>query len=404
MTNPTGTTFISYRRKQADIAEALVTSLHEHGIPTWRDVSDLRTEPTQQELKRVLDDPTLAGGVVVVSEDVADSEIILELELPALHDRWQAEDGFFVVVALCPGIGYDDAADILSASPTLFDFVDWNMIKLDSTGKSPEDADEVATSILKERVRLVHDHLPADQPLSCSLDTYNSPSYRSQPAATIDWSPYFSDSLPSPTIWSQRLLPTLREVIDVVEQSAPGRSLHFRGQVHLPAAFALGRCLRSTRDVEAAWLQSPPTGDRELWNLRADEEDSPLEGDLHVNDVTGSDLALLVSISNDVEPAVGSTKPSLPDFNGVLELTLGDDIGSQLNASEAAHAADVFRRMVQEALSELSSTSKLHLFIAGPAGLAFLFGQQSNTFPPIQTYLLETSQGERTYRPAALFR
>lgn len=402
MTDPTGKMFVSYRRSQADIAEALITSLHEHGIRTWQDISDLRAEPTQPEIRNVLEveNPELAGGIVLVSEDVTKSDIILELELPGLHNRWKNEEEFFVVVALCPGIDYDDANEILSESPTLLDFSDWNMIKLESTADTPAAADDVATAVLTERVRLNHERLDTDHPLNVSLDTYAPPSYASRPAVTIDWSSYFADGAPTPYRWNQRLLPRLQRVINLVEESAPGRSLRVRGQAHLPAAFALGRCLQTTRGIDATWLQHS-AGQHNPWNLHTDQQDSGLESDLHVNDITGSDLAVLVCVTNEIDAAVGRSKSSLPDFGGVLELSLGDDIGSSLNVSEAAHAAHVFRQEVQSALNELSATSTIHLFMAAPAGLAFLFGQQSNTFPEIQTYLLETTDGARTYQPAA---
>jgi len=399
MTDPNGEMFVSYRRNQADIAEALVKSLHEHGIRTWRDVSDLRTEPTQAELRRVLDGSDLAGGIVLVSEDVAESEIILELELPELHDRWRNDEDFFVVIALCPGVDYDDAEEILGECPTVRDFSGWNMIKLGSQAETPAAADDVTTDVLTERVRLIHEQLNDDEPLDCSIDTYGPPTYSPQPTVAIDWSSYFADGLPTPRIWDQRLIPRLNEVIDIVEESAPERPLRFRGHARLPTAFALGRCLQTTRGVDTTWLQRSG-GQHNPWNVHSDAEESGLDGDLHVNNVSGSDLAVLVSVTNEVDPAVGRSDSELPDFGGVLELSVGDDVGSSLTSSEAAHAAGVFQQEIQRALNQLSATSTIHLFMAVPVGLAFLFGQQTNTFPPVQTYILP--DGERTYQQAAV--
>ncbi|MFC6965007.1 SAVED domain-containing protein [Halocatena marina] len=405
MTNLTGKMFFSYRRNQDDVAEFLVESLHEYGIRTWQDISDLKPEPTQDEIRTVLEveNSELAGGIVLVSDDVFDSEFILEVELPHLHNRWKNEQQFFVVVALCPGVEYDDASEILSESPTVLDFSNWNKIKLGSKADTPVAADDVATAVLTERIRLNHKQLDADQPLGCSLNTYGSSSYATQPVVTIDWSSHFKDGLPAPRLWNQRLIPRLHRVIDILEGAAPGRSVHVHGQAHLPAAFALGRCLRTTRGIDATWLQQS-NGKQEPWSLHIDEQESGFDGDLHVNDIAGSDLAVLVSGTNEVNAVVGRSKQTLPDFAGVLELSLGDDIGSLLSAPEAVHAARLFQREVQSALNELSATSTIHLFMAAPAGLVFLYGQQSNTFPSIQTYLLETTDGERTYRPAALLK
>jgi len=75
----------------------------------------------------------------------------------------------------------------------------------------------------------------------------------------------------------------------------------------------------------------------------------------------------------------------------------------ELSPAQAAHAADVFRTKVRDAIKELPKTSlpktsTIHLFMAGPTGLAFLFGQNSNTLRPIQTYLYSKDEGR--YYPA----
>lgn len=398
MTEITGNTFISYRRSQVDIVEGLVASLHEHGIPTWRDLTDLRTEPTQKELRRVIRDSSTSSGVVVVSQDTPKSEIILELELPELHARWCDNEDFYVVVALCPGVDYDEAAEILDQSPRVRDFSPWNMIKLRFGANNTVAFDEVSRTLLAERLRLIHDKREADQSLQCSLDTYGSRSYPTPLDLTIDWSHHFEDDFPTSGVWDNRLLPALRNVIDQVEQKAPGRQLRFRGQALIPATFALGRVLRSTRNIDASWLQ--PIGNNELepWSLQTTEKATGLSDQLDVFDVTSSHLAVLLSITNDVEPAVGRTDASLPDFGGILHLTLDDELGTHLSAQQAKNVANIFREKVQLALNDLTATSKIHLFMAIPTGLSFLLGQQTNTFPAIQTYVLETSNGERTYQ------
>lgn len=403
MTDPTEKTFLSYRRSQADIAETLVTALQEHGIPVWQDISDLKTRPTQTELKNVLRSSEINSGIVLVSEDVVESEIILELELPELMDRWQDKEEFSVVVALCPGVDYDDGSDILSASPTPHDFSTWNMDKLKSDVESPKMAADIVEDILQARVRLAHEILPDDQPLYCSLDTYRPPSHDPKPTVAIDWSPHFETGFPSPTVWDERLVPSLSTVTDIIERVAPGRSLQFRGQAHLPATFALGHILRATRGIRTSWMQEDPYGGApEEWHLGIDEEPIKVVSNFEEKDVIGSDLAVCVSLTNEVNAAVGRSKSTLPEFNGMLELSLEDKPGATITPSQAVYITNVFREKVQKAINELSATSTIHLFMAVPAGLSFLFGQQSNTFPGIQTYILETTDQGRIYCPAAL--
>lgn len=89
----------------------------------------------------------------------------------------------------------------------------------------------------------------------------------------------------------------------------------------------------------------------------------------------------------------------LPDFNAMLHLTPKDGPGVELTPGQAVHAAEVFRTEVRDAIKKLPKTSTIHLFMAGPMGLAFLSGQKSNTLRPIQTYLYNKDNGE--YYPAA---
>lgn len=402
MTNPMGQVFLSYKHSHQELAEALDVSLREHGIPIWRDVRDIGPDPLQAQIIDDLNDPDLAGGIVLVSEDVAESDIILEIELPGLYERWQDDDEFFVVVVLCPGVGYDDAEEILGASPTPYDFSQWYMESLQSSSDlaGPTAFDDVVTAVLERRLQGVLETLSAEEPIECSLDTYNRPSYPDVLAINIDWSPHFDTGLPAASIWNDRFHPALETVVNQLQQTAPGRSLRFRGRAHLPAAFAVGHTLQTTRGIDAAWMQADGTGGFTPWTTNQDHEESGLHATLETRDVTGSDLAVFASISDDVAPEVGQTKSDLPEFNGILELFYEMDRAPKLTASQAAHVAAVFRDELRSSLNDLPNTSTIHLFMASPLGLAFLFGQQTNTLPPIQTYLLDTSDGPRVYRPA----
>lgn len=67
---------------------------------------------------------------------------------------------------------------------------------------------------------------------------------------------------------------------------------------------------------------------------------------------------------------------------------------AELSPAQTAHVADVFRTKVRDAVKKQPKTSTIHLFIAGPTGLAFLFGRNSNTLRPIQTYLYSKDEGQ----------
>lgn len=397
MTDPTGHVFLSYKHEQKDVATFLQTELERHGVPIWRDIFDLKPEPLRDEIIEQLENPETASGIALVSDGVTDSDIILNDELPGFKNRWDADDDFFVVVVLCPDVDVGDAKSILDEAPILHGFSAWKMLPLEAT--TSEKATKIIETGLAERIERIDEYLADGVPIECSLDTYESPAHDIDPAIAIDWSQSFEQGPPSQDVWDQRLIPALARVTDSLNQNAPGRPLRFRGHTRLAAAFAVGYCLPTTRQVPATWLQPTDSAGSTEWTLDIETEESGVEGDLQRRPNHGSELAVLVNIATDVQPELNQMHDELPDFNAVLRLTpeAGPDV--DLTPAQAAHAADVFRTEVRGAIKKLPNTSTIHLFMAGPMGLAFLFGQNSNALRPIQTYLFNKDNGR--YYPAA---
>lgn len=399
MTDPTGKVFLSYKHKQADTADLLEDALWDNGVPVWRDQSDQPSEPLESGLEHIIEDKQqIAGGIGLISEDVAASDVILDVELPRFRERWEADDTFFVVIVRCPNLGVSDTKAILSKSASLHDFSSWYMEQLDEM--TPEAAADIADFVLQQRLTKLDAALNDGQPITCSLDTYEEPAYKPRPALRIDWSQHFDPGPPSQGIWNQRLVPALTTVTDRIRSEAAGRPIRFRGHSHLPASFALGRCLQATRNVKATWMQADQAGNTQAWSLDKNTEESGISAEFTRKNASESDLAVLVSISDNVRPEVANTVSELSDFRGILEFTPDDGPDVKLTPDQAGHAASVFRTEIRETVNKKAPVSKIHLFMAVPTGLAFLFGQQTNTFPPIQTYILP--DGRQTYHKAVL--
>src|SRR5207237_5536256 len=66
-TVPTGRCFICYKRERLPEIVTLVAALHDHGIPTWQDVSNLDYFHTEQRIADVLNDPATASEVLWIS-------------------------------------------------------------------------------------------------------------------------------------------------------------------------------------------------------------------------------------------------------------------------------------------------------------------------------------------------
>ena len=107
MTDPTGCSFVSYRRSRSGECVRLVASQRERGIPTWRDVDDMDTEPTETELRRILNDDSVANAVLWLSPETAGSSMIRKVEAPVALERHGRHDGFFIVPVAAGGLGYE---------------------------------------------------------------------------------------------------------------------------------------------------------------------------------------------------------------------------------------------------------------------------------------------------------
>ena len=95
MTDPTGRSFLSYRRTRLNEARLLIEAQHDVGIPTWQDLSDLDEGHTDALLREALAADTTANAVCWLTPDVEKSDVITRTELPGILKRIDQNDGFF---------------------------------------------------------------------------------------------------------------------------------------------------------------------------------------------------------------------------------------------------------------------------------------------------------------------
>ena len=114
------------------------------------------------------------------------------------------------------------------------------------------------------------------------------------------------------------------------------------------------------------------------------------------------DYALLVSVTNDVTDDYSVSKMGLPLRSAVHVAPTEPREGRiQVGSGEATHIARLAVDSLRAAWTDHGKRGTIHLFLAAPAGLAFLIGQQLNTFAKVQTY--EHVPGDPIpYKPAAL--
>ena len=203
--------------------------------------------------------------------------------------------------------------------------------------------------------------------------------------------------------WKDHLLPALETVAQSCEQHAAGHPIIAEGLCALPAAVALGTTFLATRRLPLGWRQVAQKRSPEVWSLAEQLEQSGFAARVSSASVSGNDLALLVSVASNVEPAFAASRPQLPAFRGMVVVTKPGDYPHDIQTP--GKAADVVR-VVSEGLrrtrDDFQPRGTLHLFLAVPAGLAVMIGQTLNTFGPIQTYEHVATDAVGIYQPAAL--
>ena len=407
MTDPTGRSFLSYRRSRSEECARLIASQRERGVPTWRDVDDLNTEPTETELRRVLRDDGIANVVLWISPETAGSLMIRNVEAPIAFERHGRDDGFFVVPVAAGGLGYQEAAAAIRNSVSLSNVANWNTIKLEADPATDADIAKVANQVLKQRLRAIDARLQEGTPLRISFNTRRAVGLQAGSALIIDWSHRFGGDYnreASAADWQRKLLPALTDVKKAIEQMLPHRQLLISGFASLPAATALGCELMATSGIDTAWEQRMPDGDVQIWSLKGGREDAGFSANTLDGELGSGDLAVLVSVNNDVTQAVASSEGEIGPFRAYVHLNRDDSRqGAVLETS--GQAVDLARKTVEaarKARGEYAIGGRVHLFMAVPAGLAMLIGQLLNTLGPIQTYEHVQSNPIGIYRPAAL--
>ena len=407
MTDPTGRSFLSYRRSRSDESQRLIAALRERGIPTWRDVDDMNTEPAEDELRRILQHNDTANAILWITPETAQSGMITKAEAPVAFERHSRKDGFFIVPVAAGGLDYAGAAAALDNYSGLTDISGWNIIKLESDPANDADIAKVANSVLKQRLQTIDHRLPPGEPMHISLNTRQTTGHRTGKALIIDWSHRFGglqNRDASAADWQNKLLPTLAEVRQTIQQTVTGRSVVADGLLSLPAATALGCCFMATAGPDIAWRQRMPDRSIHIWTIQAETEDSGFETETSAGSVDATDLAVMVSVNNNVSHAVAASFAWPRPFRAYTHIKRADSAQSVTLASPG-QAIDVARKTIaaaRYARNKYNISGRVHLFTAAPAGLAMLIGQMLNTLGPIQTYEHIQSNASGHYQPAAL--
>jgi hypothetical protein len=387
MTDVTGRTFLSYCRARSHEAELLVKAMREHGIPTWQDISNLEEGPTPQQLRTVLTDPATASALIWVTPEVNTSNYIRRIEVPSITQRAVKGDGFFAVVAAAGGLTYAEAAKAATENTGIDDLRLWNMHQIKTDPITAKEAADIARQILRWRIVEIHRRLPPDEPLRLRLHTWSPPPNILGDAWQIDWSHHFNGTRHAPpAAWDHVLWPALRKITQTIKVEAHGRRFIVCGKPTLSAAAALGSLLPAVSTVPLSFAQERPGAPTQEWSLGAVQEDSGFTCRVVDHDPGGHALAVLVSVADNVSRVFGNSR-GLPTFRALARIEKEGALRHTVETpGQALDVALKVRDAIQQARQESIGVRSVHLFMAGPVGLAMLIGQLLNTVGPVTVY------------------
>lgn len=403
MTDPTGPIFLSYKRERADEAALLVDALRDHGVPTWQDVSDLPSDVTETALDQVLSDPSTSGAVLLATPEVEHSHVIRKIEVPRIFGRAADRDGFFVIPIAAGKLGYADMERVLGPGLGLTDIAGYNVTRATTDPLDGEFAGSVARLALRERLSAIHRRAASDQALSFQVATRTALPKAAGVDLRADLTHRFEGRQARPGAWEGHVLPAFSAIAAEIARTTPGRRVDVSGYPALSAAVALGTAFPTLGPVRAGWVQDQVkfAVPAERWSLEDPDEDCGFVTEVRKHSASYDDLALLVSATNDVVHDFTLSRTGL-NLRAVVHVKPVEPRPARvhLRAGQARHLACQAVDAIRGAVADLSARGTIHLFLAVPAGVAFMIGQQLNTLGRVQTYEHDPA-GVTPYRPAA---
>ena len=399
-----GKVFLSYRRSRVDEIRLLNRALRDRGVPTWQDILDIGAEGTEQQIRRVLEDPATSGAVLWLTPEVAQSSFIARVEAQAVFDRARQDQDFIVVVVA----GQD--VDIQQAGQLFHDRLlrDWISARhTESIGATLDEAEaaRIARCVLRERLQKVHRNLPgADDPLPVEIYARAAAPQVPRAAMVFDWHERFRANAPyhrhaEPGVWSDHLLPALREAFGVAQQIVPDRPAAASGVPTISAATALGWAFAGAEPYARLWWEQRDRdrpGSSEIWSLEIPPEKTGYQIEQLPGDTGACDLAVLLDVVQPTQEAFNRT-PDLPSYRATLRCYHPDWVPKRkIRAGQACGIAHQTIEAIVQARHHYKATGSVHLFMAVPVGLALMIGQSLNTIGHVKLY--ELNESTHTYQ------
>jgi len=400
-----GPVFISYRQSDGtEQAETLENLLRAAGLVVWRDRIDLRPGTTTDRLEQALT-KGLSAGVLIVTPDIVDSEIVRERELPRLLEL-DEDPAFSLCIAnkiARPGskskCDYDapDRLLRLTQARTLADKKQANV--LDSAGEL-----EIVRDLLMHRIEQRRPEIRAED-RDFAIRIQSRPAPVAVDADDDDLHIRIKEAiegrLPAPD-GVELLRKTLPLTGDAVFATG-ARHVQISGGAHLSIGLALGAALPETKISNVAvldvhnnvWESTPASDDPAVTQLHS--ETFPIEDTRASNAAKRVAIFVTLTADPDLTAFERLVVESAEGFASVEIISV--TTSNRIDPLEAGRLSQAVAQHIKR-LSAEHGRAEVHLAFHGPFPMAVLVGRYLNTLRTIAyEWDGDTINGAR-HRPA----
>jgi hypothetical protein len=288
----------------------------------------------------------------------------------------------------------------------------WNICKVDKDPIDGESAPRIADLVLDHRIAAAETRLDRGEPFELFFSTRSNVMKKSEWVLAANLTHRFEGRLARPQSWG----PTCSSGISFDSAhiaKASGGSIYSLLGTNMPAGSGgLGRripvSLRRAGQLAARlddfWWRAGSLGS-EAWGLNVPSAPTNFTAQSVPANVNATELALVVSVT-EILADVRSFFQGAFSFRALVHsYDPCPKAGRRLflSGAEAVQVAHLAACALREAWKTYKVRGTVHLFLAVPAGLAFMIGQLLNGFGGVQTYEHVPTQ-QHCYLPAALLR
>lgn len=349
--------FVSYNRKDIELAKELEKLLRANGLKAWRDLEYLPYGvDTENEIRRAIREDCRAF-ILLVTEKSLDSDFIWNIEIDEAVKKVKFKEDFLIIPVF-----YDEklVMDFSEKSFSLFgeDLSNQN-------GKILEiDNDDKIFGLQMMIGRILEKLIYNEEFTRVSIFTHGEIPTSLYPELVVDIRNSFKQNIPTEREWKNVILPGFRNIkAALLHKKIPQTHIWLPSRIHLSAALVYGWVFRENTGFKLIasdiLMKENPEIDYDD-KLLVSMNETILKGDGRKNN-----LALLVSLTKDVRPTVQRLVELTPyRYKACIQLYVDEMTSNSI--INTTHAKQLAKQTVETLMKHKNflKTSHTDLFIS----------------------------------------